>query len=158
MSNAWETEEDDIQESTKTAPTARPTSPPRLEYEVKAYLVLVDSDNHNDWGIIEDTLNNVNWQPGEGEIVGTWSRPQYDNLIHISLSTALSALQDRSAQTFAHYAEERRLREAGLLKPPRKGKKAVTSTEEPALVPTPDISIDEKLKFNALRARLGRSK
>ena len=155
MSNAWETEDEDIQESAQTVPK-RPTSPPKLGYEVKAYLVLVDSDNHNDWGIIEDTLNNINWQPGEGEVVGTWSRPGFDNRIRITLSTALSALQDRSAQTFAHYAEERRLREAGLLKVPRKGKKAAKSTEEPT--PAPDISIDEKLKFNALRARLGKAK
>lgn len=125
------------------------------EYKTKAYLVLVDSDK-KDWGVIEDTLNDLNWEPGKGEIVGTWSKPRYDNLVHISLCTAISALQDRSVQTFARYAEERRLKESGVGKPARKARKAGEPSQEQS--PTPEISLEEKIKFNALRAQLGRAK
>jgi len=144
MSKEWETEDDELQEV-----------PPKTEYKVKAYLVLVDSD-HQDWGIVEDTMNDILWQPGGGEIVGTWSKPKYDNLIHISLSTAISALQDRSIQTFAKYAEERRQQIAGVKKPAKRGKKAAEPIQEQ--LPAPEISIEEKMKFNSLRARLGRAK
>ena len=149
MLKDWETEDDEAQ-----VPT-RPTTPPKLGYEVKAYLVLVDSDKYNDWGIIEDTLNNLNWQPGMGETVGTWSRPGYDNSIHISLGTALSALQDRSIQSFAKYAEERRQEQLGV-KPARKARKTGVPIPEPEQVQ--ELSVDEKLKFNSLRAKLGRAK
>lgn len=140
----WETEDDEAQKV-----------PPKLVFEVKASLVLVDSDKE-DWGIVEDTLNDILWTPGKGEVVGTWSRPRYDNLIHISLGTALSALQDRSTQTFAKYAEERRLEVKGVRKPPTKAKKATEPAQEQ--MPTPEISLEEKMKFGALRARLGRAK
>lgn len=144
MSNKWETEDDEVQ---KAPP------PPKQGFEVKAHLVLVDSDKE-DWGVVEDTLSNLNWQPGLGEITGTWSRPRYDNLIHISLATAISALQDRSVQTFAKYAEERRQRKEGEKKPARKEKKVV----EPLPEPVQELSVDERLRFNSLRARLGRAK
>jgi len=145
MTGTWETEDEEVQ----TIPT-----PPKTEFKVKAYLVLVDSDGQ-DWGIIEDTLNNINWQPGEGEVVGTWSVSKLDNRIHISLATSLSALQDRSIQTFAHYAEERRLKKEGAKKTARK-KKGKEVAEEQVVEGT--LSVEEELKFNALRARLGRAK
>lgn len=126
----------------------------KQEYKTKAYLVLVDSAK-DDWGIVEDTLNDLLWQPGKGEIVGTWSRAKYDNLIHISLCTSISALQDRSVQTFAHYAEERRLKAEGA-KAPRKTRKAAEPVQEQVQEPT--LSFDEKMKFNSLRAKLGRAK
>lgn len=148
MSKEWETEDDEVQKP------VRPSTPPEQGFEVKAYLVLVDSDRYNDWGIIEDTLHDLLWQPGKGEVVGTWSRPMHDNLIYVSLTTAISALRDRSIQTFAHYAEERRQRESGTKRPVRKGKKVT----EPIPEPTQELTVDEKLKFNALRARLGRAK
>lgn len=124
------------------------------EYKTKACLALVDSDR-DDWGIVEDTLGDLLWQPGKGEIVGTWSRPRYDNLIHISLATSINALQDRSIQTFAKYAEERRQGAEGA-KRPRKAKKAEEPMQEE--VPTGELPVDEKLRFNSLRARLGRVK
>ncbi len=139
----WETEDEEAQELAQ---------PPKQEYKVKAYLVLVDSDG-KDWGVVEDTLNDLNWQPGGGEIVGTWSRTPYDNRIHVSLGTALSALQDRSVQTFAKYAEERKQKEL-VKRAPRKAGKAA----EPVQEPVQELSVDEKLKFNALRARMGRAK
>ena len=122
-------------------------------YVTKASLVLVDSDKET-WGIVEDTLGDLLWQPGKGEVVGTWSRPGYDNLIHMSVGTSLSVLQDRSTQTFAAYAEQRRQSEAGVKKPRKSSKKAAAEASEPL----PEISVDEKLKFNSLRARLGRAK
>lgn len=125
------------------------------EYKTKAYLVLDGSDK-SDWGIIEDTLSDLLWQPGKGEIVGTWSRTKYDNLIHISLCTAIDALQDRSIQTFAKYAEERKQKEQGVKVPARRTKKAGGPAQEDVVVS--ELSVDEKLRFNSLRARLGRAK
>ncbi|MCJ7759859.1 hypothetical protein MUP59_01795 [Candidatus Bathyarchaeota archaeon] len=152
MSKDWETEDDEVQIPTTPA---RPSTPTHLVFEVKASLVLVDSDKES-WGIVEDTLNNLAWEPGKGEVVGTWSRPKYDNLIHISLATSIAALQDRSIQTFAQYAEERRQQKLGVKKPSKRAKKAGEPMQEQA--PVQDISFDEKMKFNALRARLGRAK
>lgn len=142
MTNAWETEDDGAK-----------GTPPKPEYQVKAYLILVDSDKQ-DWGVVEDTHNDLAWTPGKGEVVGTWSRPRYDNLIHIGLTTALQALQDRAIQTFAKYAEERKQVAEGKKKPSGKSKKA----KEPAQEPTQELPVDEKLKFNSLRAKLGRVK
>ena len=164
MNTPWETEEDNtdaqiiLQRDVAASLTARQLDTlgkqrVKEPYTTKVYLTLVDSDKH-DYGVVEDTLNDLLWVPGKGELVGTWSRPRYDNLIHISLCTAISALQDRSVQTFARYAEERRQKELGVKKPTRKGSKTV----EPIPELTPDISLDEKIRFNALRARLGRAK
>lgn len=141
---SWETEDEDSE-----------ALPPKPRFEVKAHLVLVGSEAR-DWGIIEDTLNNLLWEPGKGEVVGTWSRPRYDNRIHISLATAISALQDRSIQTFKHYAEEYKHMSEGTKKASisKKSKK----TKEQVQEPTPSLSVEEELKFNALRARLGRAK
>lgn len=148
MLSGWETEDDEVQKM-----PAYHLTPPRLEYQVKAFLVLVDSDKC-DWGIVEDTLNDILWTPGKGEVVGTWSRPKYDNLIHISLGTSLSALQDRATQTFAHYAEERRQQKEATKKPSKRLKKA----DEPSQEQVQELPVDEKLKFNALRAKLGRAR
>lgn len=137
---SWVTEDDEVRKV-----------PPEAEFKMKAYLVLIDSDHHN-WGIVEDTMNDILWVPGKGEIVGTWSRPRYDNLIHISLATAISALQDRSIQTFAKYAEERRQIELSAKKPAKRLKKAVEL--EPTPEPVQELSVDERLRFNSLRARL----
>jgi len=140
-------------------------------YQTKAYLVLLDSDpldsDHDNWGIIEDTLNNLMWEPGKGEVVGTWSRPRFDNRIHISLCTSISALQDRAIQTFLHYSEERKAA-AKTAKPksaksPR-AKKAAAAAQDKAgaeslpAIDAADTSIETKLAFNSLRARLGRAK
>lgn len=145
MLKDWETENDEEQE---------PIPPQKLDYEVKAYLVLVDSDT-KDWGIVEDTMNDILWTPGKGEVVGTWSRPRYNNLIHISLATSISALQDRSIQTFAKYAEERR--QAGtVVGKQKKPRKAADVMEEQE--PARELSVEEKLRFNSLRAKLGRAK
>lgn len=166
MSTPWETESDTevpdtevmLQRDVAASLTERQLDTlgkqkVKESYQTKASLVLIDSDKH-DWGVVEDTLSDLLWEPGKGEVVGTWSKPRYDNLIHISLGTAISVLQDRSVQTFARYAEERRQKELGTKKPARKGKGAA----EPMPEPVQELSVDEKLKFNSLRAQLGRAK
>jgi len=116
---------------------------------VKAWLALVDSDTDN-WGLVEDTRCDLTWVPGKGEIVGTWSRTEYDGLIHIGIETAVSALQDRAVQVWAKYADERRVQKATGKKPG----KAKTRKPEEATIPPAELSIEEKLAFNSLRARL----
>ena len=165
-STSWKTEEENansqaiLQRDVAISLTAHQlestgTQKAKQTFKVKAFLVLCDSDKE-DWGIVEDTLSDIGWEPGKGEVVGTWSRAKYNNLIHLSLCDSISALQDRSIQTFAQYAEERRQRATGAKKAPKKTKVAAEPTHEQ--VPTPDISFDEKMKFNGLRARLGRAK
>lgn len=160
-------------QSTALNPAIAVPAPGKLAFYVKSSLVLVDSGTE-DWGIIEDTLDDILWQPGKGEVVGTWSRTRYDNLIHLSLCTSINALQDRAIQTFAHYAEERTMKKTGVTatRAPRKSKKpedagptkaarisrAANTTTEEELSPSPSLSIDEELKFNALRAKLRRAK
>jgi len=149
----WETDTDNEEEQ---APSK---APPTLGFVVKTYLALVASD-HMTWGIVEDTLNDLLWEPGKGELVGSWSKAPYDNLIHISLCTSISALQDRSIQIFAKYAEERKQKALGIHKTGVAKPKKARSTSEPEQpeVLAGELSIDEKLKFNSLRAKLGRAK
>jgi len=130
------------------------------EYKIKVYMVLVDSDKH-DWGIVEDTLNDILWVPGKGQIIGTWSRTKLDNCIHISMCSSIDALVDNSIQTFAQYAEERRQKAAGVARAPRKSAKSAKSPKSASAgessqeqLPAPVISLDEQLKFNSLRAKL----
>jgi len=119
----------------------------------KAWLVLVDSDKE-DWGLIEDTLGDLNWTPGKGEVVGTWSRTQFDGMIHLSVETSLAALQDRSIQIWSKYAEERRVQKATGKKP----RKARALKPEEAALPSPELSLEQKMEFNSLRARVLRGK
>jgi len=124
-----------------------------LKRSVKATLVLVDSDKE-DWGLIEDTLGDLNWVPGKGEVVGTWARTAFDNLIYLGVETSLSALQNRTTQIWAKYAEERRVQKATGKKP----KRARALKPEEAALPEAELSVEVKLEFNALRARLGKVK
>ncbi len=91
-----------------------------LKTAVKAWLVLVDSDKE-DWGLVEDTLGKLDWEPGKGEVVGTWARVAYGNLIYLGVETSLAALQNRSTLIWAKYAEERKAEKA-TGKKPRKSK------------------------------------
>ena len=164
MAGEWKTEDDGAQgveellDRISTPLTLdRPSTPPELEYKVKAHIVLVDSDKYNDWGIVEDTLSNILWRPGMGEVVGTWSRAKFDGLIHITLGTSLSALQDRAVQFYAQYADERTQVAAGTRKPSKRSSRAGKDAE-PAPEPTQELSVEKKIEFNSLRARLGRAK
>jgi len=114
------------------------------EYKAKVSLALVDSGDET-WGVVEDTLGNICWKPGQGEIVGTWSRAPYDNLIHMGLTTSLEALQDRAIQIWKKYADERKM--APVVKARRK-----------AGVPVPDSDLEIQAKFNTLREKLIRAR
>jgi len=171
--NPWETEGEGTEPSSlnvevapdmPTLPGPLPPSdkaPSPVEFAPRAYLALVSSDKH-DWGMVEDTMGNLLWVPGKGEIVGSWSRPQYDNLIHISLSTPINALVDRAIQTNKRYAEERLMKELGIktpkvprVKKTKEGKGA--GTEEVELpVDTTQAMVKVSLEINSLRARLGK--
>ena len=171
---AWQTEDDEGEKATlgeDMSSTARllailGVNNVKEGYQTKAYLVLLNSD-HDDWGVIEDTLNNLMWEPGKGEIVGTWSRPRFDNRIHISLCTSISALQDRAIQTFLHYSEEHKAAAKTAKPKPAKSpraKKAAAAAQDKAgaeslsAIDAADTSIETKLAFNSLRVRLGRAK
>ena len=119
----------------------------------RVWLALVDSEDC-DWGIVEDTLGNISWNPGEGDIVGTWTRSKIDNRIHISLLSAINALEDKSIAIWAKYAEERKAEK-------KTGKKTRTpgvkkQVDEPEVIP--ELPVEEKMKFNSLRARLRKAK
>ena len=159
----WETEDNEGGETPKPSSiekfkTSRPPGYDIRKDEVmiptvKAWLVLVDSDKE-DWGLIEDTKGNLNWTPGKGEVVGTWSRTQFDGLIHLGVETSIAALQDRSIQVWAKYAEERRVQMATGKKP----RKTKAPKPEEAALPAPELSVEQKMEFNSLRARVLRGK
>ncbi len=79
----------------------------KLEYQVKAYLVLEDSDKFT-WGAVRDTEGNLDRKKGEGELVGNWSKSPIDGCYHISLETSIMALVDKATQRFADLAMKRR--------------------------------------------------
>ncbi len=122
----------------------------KLESTHKAWLALVSSD-HEDWGMVEDTLGDILWTPGKGEIVGTWTRSKVDGLLHLSLTTSFRALVDKAIQIWARYAEERK---AGKVVKERKARQPKEIVEEPVA----ELPVEEKLAFNSLRARLKKSK
>lgn len=121
----------------------------KLQSTTKAFLALIDSE-HGNWGVVEDTLGDMLWVPGKGEIVGTWTRSKVDNLLHISLTTAIVALVDRSIQIWAKYAEERK---AGKV---AKTQRTARAPKDVVEEPVPELSIEEKLAFNSMRAKLKR--
>ncbi len=136
------------------------TTPNRtdLKYQYKVHLVLVDSDKYNDWGVVEDDTGNFAYVPGKSEIIGTWSRTGYDDMIHITLTTSINALLDRATQTWAAYALERKARDAAPKKP--RAKKVIsgetTQEAEQPVVDNVQKQIENTLAFNSLRARLGK--
>jgi hypothetical protein len=128
-------------------------------YIPRTYLALVPIDEEN-YGIVEDTLADIMWVPGKGELVGTWTRPGYDNMIHISLLTHIQALQDRSTITWRKYAEERKAMKA-TSKKPKKAKVAKEDKENAGQLEeeTPaELSVEVQLGFNKLRAKLMKTK
>lgn len=126
----------------------------KLKEHHRVWLVLVDSENKEDWGMVEDTLGELLWVPGKGEVVGTWSRSKVDNRIHISLLTHISALEDRSVQIWAKHADERIMKKQGKAagtgtKKPRKKKE---EEDQQALIEAQ--SVESRLQFNSMRAKL----
>ena len=58
--------------------------------------------------MVKDTEGILTWEPGQGVLVGKWSRAPYDGLIHVSLNTPIDVLRDKAIQKFAEYAEMRK--------------------------------------------------
>lgn len=102
-SKLWE----DLTPGEKTTIIHPEERPAVQEYQIKAHVALEDSDGQP-WGILKDTNSDFNWKPGDGQIVGTWSRSPKDGLIHVFLETPITALVDKATQRFAEYAEKRR--------------------------------------------------
>lgn len=96
--STWNTEED--------------TKP---EYQVKASLVLEDSDKET-WGLVRDTEGKFDREKDEGPIVGTWSKSPVDNCYHIFLETPITALVDKATLRTAELVKKRR---EGAPKPSR---------------------------------------
>ncbi len=174
MSTAWETEDDVIPTAgdevlaspsklslfkqrhpgayTNDDLNALNLPPEKQKSHHRVWLVLVDSEFANDWGIVEDTQGDLLWTPGKGEIVGTWTHSKLDNRIHISLLSSINALEDKSIAIWTKYAEERKLQKA-VRKTTRTRK---TKEPEAEHEPVPVISIETKVAFNSLRAKLKR--
>lgn len=126
--------------------------PPEKQKEHhRAWIVLVDSDI-DDWGMVEDTKGDLLWQPGKGDIVGTWTRSKVDGRIHISLLSAINALEDKAIAIWSEYAEQRRIQKATGKKP--RSPRAKKEEQEPD-APLP---AETQLAFNSLRAKLRRAK
>lgn len=92
---------------TNWQPEADEEWPETPQYQIKAHVALEDSDTQS-WGITKDVEGNFLWKPGDGSIVGTWSRSPVDGLVHVFLETPLAALIDKATLRFAEYAERRR--------------------------------------------------
>lgn len=87
MSN-WETERDEQ----------------KLEYQVKAHVVLEDSDKET-WGLAKFIESSFS---GElGEVVGTWTKSPVDNCYHVFLETPIMALVDKATQHHADLVKKR---------------------------------------------------
>lgn len=123
--STWETEED----------SKRP-----LDYQVKASLILEDS-NKETWGLVKFLGNTIFPKPGEGELVGTWSKAAIDGYYYVFLETPIMALVDKATQL---HAELVRKRNEGLIQPSRKVSRGPKVEAE-----APDVSL-----FASLRKRL----
>ena len=144
MTTHWEPEPDDDEQASgeKSPDELRPELP---AYQIKAHVALEDSDTHS-WGIVKDTEGSFAWKPGDGQIVGTWSRSPNDGLIHVFLETAIQGLVDKATLRFAEYAENRRTE---VSKP--KASRTRTPKEQPS--PEPN---EELVKIDSLRKLFGK--
>lgn len=96
--------------------------------------VLIDSDHH-DYGEIRVVVDLFGTNYKEGELIGSWTKVPFDNLVHIDFTTPLDALRDKGIQRSALYVKKRAAKKAG--KP----------------VPEDDSGVIET-EFNDLRAKL----
>lgn len=77
-----------------------------LDYQVKAHLVLEDSDRET-WGLAR-FIKGTFFELGQGEVVGTWSKAAFDGRYHISLETSIMALVDKATQLHDDLVRKRR--------------------------------------------------
>lgn len=119
-----------------------PQKQSQLEYQVTCHVVLEDSDTQT-WGMARNTEGDLLRQPGEGELVGRWSRSPVDGLIHVFLETPIMALVDKATQRFAEYAEMRREK---ALSSPKSGKTRAPRTPTPAPIPSEELTTISNLR------------
>lgn len=73
-------------------------------------LVLEDSD-HSNFGLVKDTEGNITWRPGEGLIVGQWSKSPIDNCYHLWLEKSVDVMCDERLLWWMRVITEREARE-----------------------------------------------
>ena len=118
----------------------------KTQYHTKVMLTLEDSGKEN-WGVVRDMSGKLFDPIDTAQIIGTWSRAPYDNLIHVSLTTPLQALSDRAVLIWTEISERRKLEKTTTVGGTRK-KRALAPTVEA------DLAVETKLEFNKLREKL----
>lgn len=141
-SKSWE----DLSPGERTTIMHPEERPAILEYKIKAHVALEDSDIHT-WGVTKDIEGSYTWKPGEGQIVGTWSRSPSDGLIHVFLEEPISALVDKATQSFARLAETRKT------ETPRT---KTTRTRAPKTAKPPAEPSEEEVTISNIRKLLGK--
>lgn len=123
-----------------------------FEYKTKIYVVLEDS-NIQDYGLVKDTLGDINWVPGKGETIGTWSRSGWDNLIHISILPAIEALYDKSVKMWTEIIEKRKITSTKS-QSRRRIPSVGSSDKKQKPEPEQSTSDETKIAFSDLKAKL----
>lgn len=129
MTSPWETEEESPEEK-------------ELEYQAKAHIVLEDSDTET-WGVVRDTEGVLDRKPGDGPVIGSWSKSPVDNCYHAFLQTPIMALADKATQKYVELAAKR---VQGYVAPTRRSK------PREALVP--DVPSEATVAIGNLRKNL----
>ncbi len=101
----------------------------KTQYHTKVMLTLEDSGKEN-WGVVRDMSGKLFDPIDTAQIIGTWSRAPYDNLIHVSLTTPLQALSDRAVLIWTEISERRTL-SADQRIPQRQGHISDDATSSP---------------------------
>lgn len=138
MQEPWETEAEEPEYPDKAIFNGK-------EYVVKVHIALEDSDNET-WGMVRDTGGNLLWKPGDGPLVGKWSRSPSDGLIHVFLTTPTQALLDTAIRTFHEYAEKRKAEPRGT----KSGRARTPRAPKAEPIPNEDL-----IKISSLRKLLG---
>ncbi len=136
---------DDLTPGEKTTIMHPEERPVQQEYQIKAHVALESSDSQM-WGVARDVEGSYTWKPGEGQIVGTWSRSPADGLVHVFLETPLTALMDKATQNFVRLAEKREAekREADTSSKTRKTR--TPKREKPAEEPDEALTAIENIR------------
>jgi len=92
----------DALRSVRTLLTGQP-----LGYKSGAHLVLEDSDTDN-FGMVVDKEDKIFWKPGDGSVVGEWSKAPFDNRIHLSIKPPIVALYDKAMSNLEEIVRRRK--------------------------------------------------
>lgn len=136
---AWELEEEEqAQPELQPEPQPEPKSIYELGHEPTTSVVLIDSDKH-DYGEVRIVADFFDTGFKEGELIGGWTRVPYDNLIHMDLTTPLSALKDKGIQARSERAQKR-------------------AAKKDAKTPVAEDHSEVVAEFSSLRDKLARSR